>query len=160
MTKAILQQKYVDLLGRYNDLNTAHIAVMQEVHSLKQSGVAAVDVTQTDDYKSLAAALDRVKAENDGLRRLVESIKRKNAEIKDANADLLKQIESNPPRQHNERGAGRKAHDAKWQAAYADFVAAYERGGSVAEVCGAARCSVASYYRYRRYYDSQNLIVD
>lgn len=160
MTKAILQQKYVDLLGRFNDLNTAHIAMMEEVRSLKQSGVAAVDVTQTDDYKALAAALERVKAENGNLRRLVESLKEKNAAIRDANADLTKQITANPPRQHNERGAGRKAHDAKWQAAYADFVAAYERGGTVAEVCGAARCSVASYYRYRRYYDSQNLIVD
>ena len=55
---------------------------------------------------------------------------------------------------HNERGAGRKWHDSKWQSKYKTFCEMYEAQRTISDVTSSMGISRATYYRYKKIYDS------
>ena len=54
---------------------------------------------------------------------------------------------------HNERGAGRKWHDSKWQSKYEAFCEMYEAQRTISDVTASMGISRATYYRYKKIYD-------
>lgn len=59
-------------------------------------------------------------------------------------------------RRFNERGAGRKKNDAKWQARYHEFAKLFEGKKSEAEIEAVMKISRSTYYRFKKYYQDSN----
>ena len=57
---------------------------------------------------------------------------------------------------HNERGAGRKWHDSKWQSKYKTFCEMYEAQRTISDVTSSMGISRATYYRYKKIYDNND----
>lgn len=53
-----------------------------------------------------------------------------------------------------QKTAGRKPKNEKWQASYHAFVELYEQGLSMAEIVEQSDCSRRTCYRYKTYYDN------
>lgn len=53
-----------------------------------------------------------------------------------------------------QKTAGRKPKNEKWQASYHAFAALYEQGLSMAEIVEQSDCSRRTCYRYKAYYDN------
>lgn len=55
-------------------------------------------------------------------------------------------------RRFNERGAGRKKNDAKWQARFQEFVQLFDEHKSETEIESAMKISRSTYYRFKKHY--------
>ena len=61
-----------------------------------------------------------------------------------------------PEHKHNERGAGRKWHDSKWQSKYEAFCEMYEAQRTILDITSSMGISRATYYRYKKIYDNND----
>lgn len=77
----------------------------------------------------------------DALRR-IEELEKENSELK----HKLSAFDGKKP-------AGRKVHNADWEASYNYFVKEYESGKSITEIADQGKISRRTAYRYKKYYD-------
>lgn len=80
--------------------------------------------------------------------------------LREENKNLQMQVNdrqnASPKHKHNERGAGRKWHDAKWQSKYETFCEMYEAQRTILDITSSMEISRATYYRYKKIYDNND----
>lgn len=79
------------------------------------------------------------------LERQVESLQEELAQV----TEMYKKVKE---RRFNERGAGRKKNDAKWQARFQEFVQLFEAHKTEAEIEADMKISRSTYYRFKKHH--------
>lgn len=74
------------------------------------------------------------------------------ASLKDELCQVTELYHQVKERRFNERGAGRKKNDAKWQARFQEFVHLFEDHMSEAEIESVMNISRSTFYRFKKHY--------
>jgi len=97
-------------------------------------------LTEKDDEFLKSPAYEQFKQENERLKEEVRTLRKLLA-----NADIRE-------KKRNERGAGRKKADSKWQESYNHFVELYTSQKSINEIIEELHISKSTYFRYKKLY--------
>lgn len=147
MAKETMKEKMARL-ERENSALRAQIDLLYEK-------LNALHEAQDDGFLA-SPAYQQYRSENEVLKQRTEALERSLANADEKNAKLIDQLMERPEKAHNERGAGRKPHGAKWQKSYAKFVELQKCHKLINETMEEMGISRITYYRYLRYYRSMS----